>query len=175
MEQANPSRVWRLGFKTARFQNISIFLRFWIQYWKHFVSEKSIGFGITKVSYLVLEKFGIRKKFRIRFRSDFGWCFGFEMSRFRNFSIFLVVSDSELEKIGIKKSIGFGIEKSWYRIKKSDSASEKFGIGTKFRIRHTLFRSSCKRQNFPQKLDRTKSNSSKWCIYYSQRFQFHPN
>ena len=79
------------------------------------------------------------------------WRFGFETSRFRNFSIFLVVSDSVSKNFGIEKSIGFGIVKIWYRKKYriryrknlvsekvSDSVSEKFGIGKKFRI---LFRS----------------------------------
>ena len=50
--------------------------------------------------------------------------------RFRNFSLFLMVSDSVLKKFGIgfgigknwyRKSIGFGIEKNW--------VGKSFGFG----------------------------------------------
>ena len=43
-----------------------------------------------------------------------------------------MVSDSVSKKIGIKKSIGFGIDKIWYRKKVPDSVSKKFGIGKSF-------------------------------------------
>ena len=60
------------------------------------------------------------------------------MSRFRNFSIFLVVSDSVSKKVsdsvlkisGIGKSIGFGIERIRYRKKVSDSVSFRFGVSS---------------------------------------------
>ena len=64
---------WRFGFEISRFQNCSIFQmvldsvieKIWyrIQYRKNQVSKKVLD--------LVLEKFSIRKKFRIR--SDFGY------------------------------------------------------------------------------------------------------
>ena len=53
---------------------------------------------------------------------------GFETSRFRNFSIFGVVSDSVSKIFGIKKSIGFGIVQNLVSEKVSDSVSKKFGI-----------------------------------------------
>ena len=46
-----------------------------------------------------------------------------------------MVSDSVSKKFEILKSIGFGIEKNLVSKKVSDSVSEKFGIGKKFRIR----------------------------------------
>ena len=62
-----------------------------------------------------------------------------------------MVSDSVSKKIGIEKSIGFGIEKKLALKKVSDSVSKKFGIekvsdsvleksgiGKKFRIRFRL-------------------------------------
>ena len=61
--------------------------------------------------------------------------------RFRNFSIFLVVSDSISKNFGIEKSIGFSIVKIWYQKKYriqycqnlvSDSVSKKFGIRKSF-------------------------------------------
>ena len=74
-----------------------------------------------------IEKFGIDKKFRIRYRkkmvsyfglcSDFGYfglCLGFKTSRFQNYLMFLMVSDSVLKKFGLKHV--------------SDSVLEKFGI-----------------------------------------------
>ena len=76
------------------------------------------------------------------------WRFGFETSRFRNFSICWMVSDSVSKKFGIEKSIGFGIGKIWYRKKyriryRKNLVSEKFRI--RFRsdlgYRHTLINS----------------------------------
>ena len=49
-----------------------------------------------------------------------------------------MVSDSVSEKIGIEKSIGFGIGKNLVSKKVSESVSKIFGIGKKIRI---LFRS----------------------------------
>ena len=55
-----------------------------------------------------------------------------------------MVSDLVSEKFGIEKSMGFGIGKNLVLKKVSDSVSEIFGIGKKFRIcsdfwfRHTL-------------------------------------
>ena len=40
------------------------------------------------------------------------------------------VSDSVSKKIGIGKSIGFGIEKNWYRKKVSDSVSFRFWVSS---------------------------------------------
>ena len=68
--------------------------------------------------------------------------------RYRKILVSEKVSDSVLKIFGIRKSIGFGIVKIWYRKKYriwyrkylvsekvSDSVSEEFGIGKKFRIR----------------------------------------
>ena len=121
-----PTRVWRFGF-----------------HFFHFLD--SFGFGIEKNWYrktigFSIEKNWYRKKIWIRFRSDFGyfgWRFGFETSRFRNFSV------SKL--FHFLDGFGFGIERIWYRKKYriryrknlvskivSDSVSEKFGIGKSF-------------------------------------------
>ena len=56
--------------------------------------------------------------------------------RFRNFSIFLVVSDSVSKKLSIEKSIGFGIGKIWYRKKFRIRFRSDFGY------RHTLVNTS---------------------------------
>ena len=53
---------------------------------------------------------------------------GFKTSRFWNFSIFLIVSDSVQIKFGIEKSMGFGIKKIWYRKK------YRFRYGKMFRF-----------------------------------------
>ena len=97
-----------------------------------FVIGKSIRFDIEKnivienVLDFVSYKFGIQKKFRIRFHSDFwyfGWHFGFEISRFQNFSIFSMVLDLLSKIFGIKKL--------------SDSVSFRFWV-----LSHTDTRSS---------------------------------
>ena len=54
------------------------------------------------------------------------------MFRFRNFSIFLVVSDSVSKKIWRKKKYRIWYRKNLVSEKVSDSVSEKFGIGKKF-------------------------------------------
>ena len=54
--------------------------------------------------------------------------------RYRDFLIFLVVSEPVSEKFGTGKSLGTGIGKIWYRKKVSEPVSEIFGtvksIGT---------------------------------------------
>ena len=67
-------------------------------------------------------------------------------SRYREFFIFLVVSEPVSEKFGTgkkyrknlvpEKSIGTGIGKIWYRKKVSEPVSVKFGIGKKSRNRY---------------------------------------
>ena len=63
------------------------------------------------------------------------WHFGFKTSRFRNFSIFWMVSVSVSKNFGIEKSIGIGFENFWYRKKyryrfRKKMVSEKsFGFG----------------------------------------------
>ena len=57
------------------------------------------------------------------------------MFRFQNFSVsklshFLMVSDLVSKKIGIEKSIGFGIGKIWFRKKVSDSVSFRFLVSS---------------------------------------------
>ena len=53
--------------------------------------------------------------------------------RYREFFIFLVVSEPVSEQIGTGKSLGTGIGKIWYREKVSEPVSEKFGAGKKCR------------------------------------------
>ena len=55
--------------------------------------------------------------------------------RYREFFIFLVVSEPVSEKIGTGKSLGTGIGQIWYRKKVSEPVSEKFGTGKKSRNR----------------------------------------
>ena len=75
------------------------------------------------------------------------WRTGTGNSRYREFSIFLVVSEPVSEQIGTGKksrnryrsnlvpikSLGTGIVKIWYRKKVSEPVSEKFDTGTEFR------------------------------------------
>ena len=49
--------------------------------------------------------------------------------RYREFFIFLVVSEPVSEKIGTGKSLGTGIGKIWYRKKVPEPVSEKFSTG----------------------------------------------
>ena len=65
--------------------------------------------------------------------------FGFETSRFQNFSNFLVVSDSLSKNFGIEKTIGFGIVKFWYQKKywilyRKNLVSEKVFDSVSFRF-----------------------------------------
>ena len=65
--------------KLLGFETFPYFLMVSVSVSKNFGIEKSIGIGIgkksvsEKVSDSVSKKFGIGKKFRIRFRSDFGF------------------------------------------------------------------------------------------------------
>ena len=66
------------------------------------------------------------------------WCFGFETSRFLNFSIFWMVSDSVSKRFGIVKSIGLGFVKIWYKKKyriryRTNLVSEKVLDSVSFR------------------------------------------
>ena len=130
---------------TFRFRNFSVSKLF------HFFS--GFGFGIEQIWYRIKYRFqypkklvsekvsdSVSTKFWIWFRSYFGYfgsCFGFECLGFENFPFWWWFRIRH-RKVWYRKSIEFGIEKSWYK-KVSDSVSEKFGIGKKFRIR---FRSS---------------------------------
>ena len=78
------------------------------------------------------------------------WRTGTGNSRYREFSIFLVVSEPVSEQIGTGKksrnryrsnlvpikSLGTGIGEIWYRKKVSEPVSEKFDTGTEFRCQN---------------------------------------
>ena len=77
-------------------------------------------------------KFGIRKSYQIKFRSDFGhfgWGFGFKTSQFQNFSIFCMTFIRYQKKISIeeKNRIQYWKKLVWekYRIR----YRKQLGIG----------------------------------------------
>ena len=87
------------------------------------------------VSVSVSKKNGIEKKYRYRFRKNFGigksFGIGFEKIWYRKKYRYWY-----RKNFGIEKSIGIGIEKNWYRKKVSVSVSKKIGIGKKYRYRY---------------------------------------
>ena len=128
--QSTNCKLQHFGFETSRFRNFSMFFY-------------GIGIGFEKKWY--------RKKYRYRFRKNFGigksFGIGFEKIWYRKKYRYWY-----RKNFGIEKSIGIGIGKKLVSKKVSVSVSKKIGIGKKFRIRfrsdfgfrHTLSASNAK-------------------------------